>query len=46
MSTPMFDMPEHCEMPINADGVGPADPEETVSIVCWCGEDGCEEYKR
>lgn len=39
MSSPMFDLPDHQPMGINADGLGPADPDEEVAVVCWtCAE--------
>lgn len=38
MSSPMFDLPDHLPMDINANGQGPADPDEAVATVCWtCG---------
>lgn len=37
MSTPMFDVPEHLMIPVNKDGQGPADENETVGMACWCG---------
>lgn len=40
----MYDMPEHLVMPINAQGQGPAKPEETVAFVCWCGTKGCDKF--
>lgn len=44
MSTPMYDMPEHLMMAVNENGQGPADPEETVAFVCWCGTKGCDKF--
>jgi hypothetical protein len=46
MSTPMFDIPEHCEMPVNAQGQGPEDEDKAVAYACWCGNDNCEVYPR
>ena len=43
---PDSDLPQHVPMPINADGDGPADPDETVGVVCWCGQPDCREYER
>ena len=45
MSTPMFDMPEHFPMPINAEGNGPAEAYEAIGTVCWCGVNGCTKFK-
>lgn len=44
MSTPMFDTPKHYPIEVNAAGQGPAEPEETVAIVCWCGDRTCTEF--
>lgn len=41
MSTPMHGLPEHLLFPINANGDGPADPDEMVGYVCWCGDRTC-----
>ena len=41
MCSPMFELPKHCLMPVNADGDGPCEEGEAVKIICWCGiEDG------
>lgn len=45
MSTPMWDIPEHCSMPVNEQGQGPVNPEEAVGVVCWCGAEGCTAYE-
>lgn len=37
-------MPDHFPMPINKDGEGPAEPDETVGWECWCNKPGCLEY--
>lgn len=44
MSTPMFETPKHHPIEVNARGQGPAEPEETVAIVCWCGDRACTEF--
>lgn len=47
MSTPMYDLPDHFRMGVNADGQGPVmenDPDFDHHI-CWCGESTCELYK-
>lgn len=31
----MFDLSDHLPMGINADGQGPADPDEVVDTICW-----------
>lgn len=45
MCSPMPDLPEHCPIPIDAQGRGPADPDDTVAIVCWCGAPECPELE-
>lgn len=36
MSSPMFDLPDHLPIEINADGRGPeTDPEKVDRTVCW-----------
>ena len=45
MSTPMWDMPEHLEVPVNADGQGPVSDAEADHYVCFCGTPGCTKYK-
>lgn len=47
MSTPMFDLPEHFPMPVNADGAGPVDEwgEEYDHTECWCGDTTCEKWR-
>jgi hypothetical protein len=27
--------------PVNAEGQGPCDPDETFRFICWCGSEGC-----
>ena len=46
MSTPMFELPQHHPIEVDAYGNGPADPKDTVRVTCWCGDDECEEYLR
>lgn len=49
MSSPMYEMPEHLDMPINADGGGPeTNPELVARVVCWeCGTDWpCEAERK
>lgn len=36
MSSPMWDIPDHMLIDVNADGDGPAGPDETVGLTCWC----------
>lgn len=45
MTSPMFELPDHLPMPVNVNGQGPADEDEAVATVCWCGNEKCEEYK-
>lgn len=40
----MFDLPEHLPLPVNAQGQGPADPDDTVAVVCWCNDPACQEF--
>lgn len=36
MSSPMYDLPEHFPMPINANGQGPeTDESKVVRTICW-----------
>ena len=44
MSTPMYEMPKHMAMPVDADGRGPVPVHEAHDVKCWCGVDGCTEY--
>lgn len=38
MSSPMFDIPEHFLIPVNADGNGPETDISKISAwLCWCG---------
>jgi hypothetical protein len=42
MSSPMFDIPVHLAMPVNAKGQGPeTDPALVAKVVCWCGDRWC-----
>ncbi len=41
MSTPMFEVPEHLPMPVNANGQGPVEEAEAESWTCWCGNPAC-----
>lgn len=38
MSSPMFEMPDHFAIPVDINGDGPADPEDTVALVCVCAQ--------
>lgn len=42
MSSPMYDLPEHFLIPVNKDGDGPAEEQDTVDYVCACGDPECE----
>lgn len=43
MSSPMYDLPEHLQIEVNADGQGPeTDPTLVVGTVCWCGKETCD----
>jgi hypothetical protein len=33
--------PEHCNVPVDIHGNGPAEPKDTVGEACWCGSAGC-----
>jgi hypothetical protein len=47
VSTPMYEIPEHLAMPINGAGQGPeTDPELVTDTVCWCGEEGCQKWRK
>lgn len=41
MCSPMFELPEHLLIPVDADGNGPAEPENTAREACWCGDNTC-----
>jgi hypothetical protein len=41
----MWDLPDHLAMPVDERGDGPAEPEDTVRIVCSCGRIGCTEFQ-
>lgn len=43
-SMAMPDTPEHFPISVTADGAGPADPDETADVVCWCGQPGCTAF--
>lgn len=44
MASPMFELPEHLDIPVNVEGHGPAPEYEAVWWVCWCGDDACEVF--
>lgn len=46
MSTPMFDLPNHFPMGVNAKGEGPVmkDEPEYDHEECWCGDSTCTRY--
>lgn len=44
MSTPMWDMPDHFPMPVNADGDGPCSIEELDRVICWCPDPDCMKH--
>lgn len=46
MSSPMFDMPEHFPIDVDADGRGPAFGDDIADTVCWCGAPGCEKWPK
>ena len=39
MSSPTFDLPEHCPIEVDANGNGPADGIDVDHTACWCGQD-------
>lgn len=43
----MIDLPEHYPIGVNANGDGPVmeDAPEYDRTVCWCGVEGCVEYR-
>lgn len=41
MSTPMYDIPEHCWISLTEQGNGPAYDEEFDHWGCWCGDTAC-----
>lgn len=45
MSTPMFDLPEHFPIDVDATGNGPAFGDNIADTVCWCGELSCEKWR-
>lgn len=45
MSTPMWEVPDHFPIDVDAAGHGPAEGGEVVARVCWCGDDSCELWK-
>lgn len=47
MSSPMYDMPEHLIMGVNAKGCGPVDYDEDDfdHYECWCGDRTCKKYE-
>lgn len=36
MSSPMYELPKHLPMSLNANNQGPASLEDTVAWECWC----------
>lgn len=46
MSTPMYDLPEHVAIGVNAEGLGPVmeDDPEFDHYTCWCGDEECARY--
>lgn len=43
MSTPMYDIPEHCWIGVDGNGDGPVDLyEQAHRWICWCGILDCE----
>ena len=47
MSSPMADLPEHVMIGVDAEGNGPVEEGEPrfARYVCWCGREGCTEYR-
>lgn len=48
MSSPMVDLPFCVPIPVDADGNGPADDQDTVAVVCWthdCGKPWSDELR-
>lgn len=46
MSTPMFEMPAHMSMPINALGQGPETDDDAIAgTICWCMSPLCTRYR-
>lgn len=43
----MPDLPEHVRIGLTVDGEGPVQDNEPEfdHWACWCGRDGCEEYR-
>jgi len=41
VSSPMFDTQEHFPIPVDKDGNGPAEYDETVLFKCWCSIPEC-----
>ena len=39
MSSPTFDLPEHCPIEVDANGDGPAAGDAVDHTACWCGQD-------
>lgn len=45
MTNPMYDLPEHFPMPVNAEGNGPVtDAADIAMFVCWCSDSLCERF--
>lgn len=45
MSTPMYDIPDHMVIPLNAAGQGPADGDDFDHWGCWCGDSTCTKWE-
>lgn len=47
MSGPMWDLPDHFQMGMDADGHGPVDDVDADHFVCWCADaDACTTLPR
>ncbi|WP_165606383.1 hypothetical protein [Mycobacteroides chelonae] len=44
MCSPMFDLPEHFPIEVDAQGRGPATGDDIDHIECWCGTKDCDKY--
>jgi hypothetical protein len=47
MSSPMYEIPVHFPIGVDADGRGPVDETEPTydRTMCWCGDDDCELWR-
>lgn len=47
MSSPMWEIPDHVPIGIDALGRGPVDETDPryERTVCWCGDEGCQLYR-